>query len=61
MSSINNFNNHGINRGVELILRRGVKKKGSNPEDKKIDFFKHFSFFGKEIYLKIQLYVKDKN
>jgi len=61
MSSINNFNNHGINRGVELILRRGVKKKGSNPEDKKIDFFKHFSFFRKEIYLKIQLYVKDKN
>jgi hypothetical protein len=61
MSSINNLKDHGINRGVELILRRRVKEKKKNSGQKKFEFYKVFSFFKKEFHLRLELYLKEKN
>lgn len=61
MSTINNFDNYEMNRGVDLLIRNRRKKKVSpEVECKKFSFGKIFSFFGREFNFLIELSVKRK-
>jgi hypothetical protein len=61
MSFINNPERYDINRGVELMLRKSGGDKKTKLEMKKFNFEKVFSFFRKEIQLKIELKVINQN
>lgn len=60
MSSINNSENYGINRGVELILRKKGGEKQPEFETNEFGFGKVFSFLRWEIHFKIELKVTKK-
>lgn len=61
MSSINNFDDNDINRGVELMLRSKRRKNlDQKNEFKKFGFGKMFSLFKRDIHFKIELYVSNK-
>jgi hypothetical protein len=60
MGAINNSETYDINRGVELMLRKKGGKKHSGLKMKEFIFEKMFSFFRKEIHLKIELRVIKK-
>lgn len=51
MTSINNFGNLQINRGVELILRNRRENKLSKTKQKKFSFCKKISLFKREIII----------
>lgn len=53
MSSINKFNDCNINRGVKLLLHR----KKEELRLKKFNFEKVFTFFKKELHIKIDFFV----
>lgn len=55
--TINNFENHGINRGVELMLRRRKEKDQLELNVKKFNFLKIFSFLKRDFTIKIELSV----
>jgi|Laugrespbdmm15dd_1035085.scaffolds.fasta_scaffold136731_2 hypothetical protein len=61
MSSINKFDDHDVNRGAELMLRR--RKKNSIPEqlqERKFNFGRVFSFLQREIKFNIELSIISK-
>jgi hypothetical protein len=61
MSSINNFDDNDINRGVELMLRSKRRKNlDQKNELKKFGFWKMFSLFRRDIHFKIEIYVNNK-
>lgn len=59
--TINKNENHDMNRGVELMLRRRGGQDQPGIEFKKFNFGKSISFFGKEIYFKIEFLIKKKS
>lgn len=59
--SINNNENHNINRGVEIMLRRRKEKDQPKLDENKFNFLKTFSFFNREIYFKIELKIIKKS
>lgn len=60
MGSINNSGNYGINRGVELILRKKGGKNQPKMEFEQFSFGKIFSFLKREIHFLIELKVIKK-
>lgn len=60
MMSINKFEDHEINRGIELMLRRGKIENQPKSNEKKIIFLKIISFFKREFSIKIEFIVKKK-
>jgi hypothetical protein len=58
--TINNFENHGVDRGVELMLRRRKEKDQPKLDVQKFNFFKLFSFLKRDFQIKIELSVKKK-
>jgi hypothetical protein len=62
MTSINNFDDNDINRGIELILRKKRREdlKPKN-ESQKFSFGKMFSLLKRDIHFKIEIKVKNKN
>ncbi len=61
MSPINKFDDHDVNRGAELMLRR--RKKNSIPEqlqERKFNFGRVFSFLQREIKFNIELSIISK-
>lgn len=58
--TINNFGNHGIDRGVELMLRRRKEKGQPKLDVEKFNFSKLFSFLKRDFEIKIELSVKNK-
>lgn len=59
--SINNSEKYSINRGFELMLRKqGEEKTETKLIPKTFNFEKLFSFFKREIYLKIELDIMKK-
>lgn len=59
MSGINNSDNHQINRGIELMLRRRKKETNSELDKKVFNFEKLFSFFRREFLIKIEILEKN--
>lgn len=59
--SINTFENYGINRGTELMLRKKGGKKQPELKSKFFNFEKVFSLLNREIYLKIEFDIMKKN
>lgn len=59
MSGINNSDNHQINRGIELMLRRRKKETDSELDKKVFNFEKLFSFFQREFLIKIEILEKN--
>jgi hypothetical protein len=57
---LNKNENHDINRGVELMLRRRREQDQPELESKKFNFGKTFSLFGREIDFRIELLIKKK-
>lgn len=55
MSQINNKNNHGINRGIELMLRRRKPEKESKKYNTIIEIKKQIKIFRKEFLILFQL------
>jgi hypothetical protein len=58
--TINNSRNHGINRGIELMLRKKGGEKKTKLESRFFSFDKVFSLFNREIYLQIRLDIMKK-
>lgn len=61
MGNINNSENYDINRGVELMLRKKGGDKKPKLKMKEFNFEKVFSFFRREIHLRIELKVIKRN
>lgn len=55
MSFINKFENHDMNRGVELMLRRREKTFSEELQKRKFIFDKVFSLFKREIRFNFEL------
>lgn len=60
MTSINKFESHGINRGVELMLRRRGKRIPEELKERKFVFGKVFSFLEREIRFNFELSIIKK-
>jgi hypothetical protein len=60
MSPINNSDTNGINRGVELILRRRREKEFTETKQKQFSFCKVFSLFRREIDIKFEMSILKK-
>lgn len=59
MSQLNN-KDYEMNRGIELMLRRGEQEKNNNEYDKKIEIKKSLSIFGKKFLMLFQFLVLSK-
>jgi hypothetical protein len=59
--SINKNEDHGMNRGVELMLRRRREQDQPEVESKKFNFEKTFSLLNREIDFKIEFSVRKKS
>ena len=56
MTPINTFNTSGVNRGVELILRKRRENAAKEPEpDNMVCFLKSISLFRREITISFKL------
>jgi len=60
MDSINKFERHDINRGVELMLRRGEKRIPEELKERKFIFGRVFSFLKREIRFNFELSIIKK-
>lgn len=58
--SINSSRNYGIDRGIELMLRKKGGKKKTKLNSRFFNFDKVFSLFGREIYFQIRLDIMKK-
>lgn len=58
--SINSSRNYGIDRGIELMLRKKGGKKKTKSNSRFFNFDKVFSLFGREIYFQIRLDIMKK-
>ena len=61
MDSINKFERHDINRGVELMLRRREKRIPEELKERKFIFGRVFSFLKREIRFNFELSIIKKN
>ncbi len=59
MSSINNFDNDEINRGIELMLRRRKKSNEPKAKSKNLNLEKNFYLFRKKIHFIIDFSIED--
>lgn len=55
MSFINKFENHDMNRGTELMLRRREKPFSEELQKRKFNFDRVFSLFQREIRFNFEL------
>jgi len=60
MDSINKFERHDINRGVELMLRRREKRIPEELKERKFIFGRVFSFLKREIRFNFELSIIKK-
>ena len=60
MDSINKFERHDINRGVELMLRRRGKRIPEELKERKFIFGRVFSFLKREIRFNFELSIIKK-
>ena len=60
MTSINKFESHGINRGVELMLRRRGKHIPEELKERRFTFGRVFSFLKREIRFNFELSIIKK-
>ena len=60
MTSINKFESHDINRGVELMLRRRGKRIPEELKERRFAFGRVFSFLKREIRFKFELSIIKK-
>lgn len=59
--TLNKNEDHGMNRGVELMLRRRRELDQPEIESKKFNFGSIFSLFGREIDFKIEFLIRKKS
>lgn len=59
--TLNKNEDHGMNRGVELMLRRRREQDQPEIESKKFNFGKTFSLFEREIDFKIEFSITKKS
>lgn len=59
--TLNKNEDHDMNRGVELMLRRRREQNQPELESKKFNFGKTFSLFGREIDFRIKFLIKKKS
>ena len=60
MASINKFESHDINRGVELMLRRRGKHIPEELKERRFTFGRVFSFLKREIRFNFELSIIKK-